>query len=64
MKTRIDYGYANFNFDWTWIKDKQMIVKGNHYFGQLIILDANGETVGWYGYELISDNYKDRNDLL
>jgi hypothetical protein len=64
MKTRIHYRYAQFNFDWSWIKDKQIIVKGNQYLGQLIILDEDGETVGWYGYELISDNYEDEEDLL
>jgi hypothetical protein len=55
MKSRIDYGYAHFNFDWTWIKDKEIILKGNQYFGQLIILDKNGNALKWYGYELISD---------
>jgi hypothetical protein len=54
MKSRIDYEYAHFNFDWTWIKDKEIIVKGNEYYGQLIILDERGKTVGWYGYELIT----------
>jgi len=64
MKSRIDYQYAHFNFNWTWIRDKQIIVKGNEYLGQMIILDVDGEAVGWYGYEMISDNYKDEEDLL
>jgi hypothetical protein len=55
MNTRIDYHYAHFNFDWQWIKDKEIVLKGNQYFGQLIILDMNGNAVGWYAYELISD---------
>jgi len=64
MKSRVDYGYAHFNFNWTWICDKQIVVKGNEYLGQMIILDVDGETVGWYGYEMISDNYEDEEDLL
>ena len=64
MKSRVDYGYAHFNFNWTWIRDKQIVVKGNEYLGQMIILDVDGETVGWYGYEMISDNYEDEEDLL
>jgi hypothetical protein len=64
MKSRVDYGYAHFNFNWTWIRDKQIVVKGNEYLGQMIILDIDGETVGWYGYEMISDNYEDEEDLL
>jgi len=47
----IDYEYVYFRFDWNWIKDKQIILRGN---GQLIILDDRGNTVGWYGYELIT----------
>jgi len=58
MKTRIHYGYANFNFDWNWIKDKRIILKGDQYLGMLIILDEEGVAVRMYGYELISDNYK------
>jgi hypothetical protein len=55
MKSRIDYGYAHFNFDWTWIKDKELVMKGDQYAGMLIILDDRGRTVGMYAYELISD---------
>lgn len=55
MKSRIDFGYAHFNFDWTWIKDKEIIVKGDQYAGMLIILDSKGRAVGMYGYELISE---------
>ena len=58
MKTRIDYGYAHFNFDWTWIKDKEIVLKGNEWGGMLIILDDRGRAVGMYAYELISDYEK------
>ena len=56
MNTRIDYGYAHFNFDWSWIKDKEIVMKGNQYAGMLIILDDRGRAVGMYAYELISKN--------
>ena len=55
MNTRIDYGYAHFNFDWTWIKDKELIMKGDQYAGMLIVLDEKGRAVGMYAYELISE---------
>jgi hypothetical protein len=55
MKNRIDYNYAHFNFDWTWIKDKELVMKGDQYAGMLIILDDRGRAVGMYAYELISD---------
>jgi hypothetical protein len=55
MKTRIDYNYAHFNFDWTWIKDKEIILKGNEYAGMVIILDQKGRAVGMYAYELITN---------
>jgi hypothetical protein len=55
MKSRIDYGYAHFNFDWSWIKDKELVMKGDQYAGMLIILDDRGRAVGMYAYELISD---------
>jgi hypothetical protein len=55
MNTRIDYNYAHFNFDWTWIKDKELVMKGDQYAGMLIILDDRGRAVGMYAYELISD---------
>jgi hypothetical protein len=58
MNTRIDYNYAHFNFDWTWIKDKELVMKGDQYAGMLIILDDRGRVVGMYAYELISDYEK------
>jgi hypothetical protein len=60
MKTRIDYNYAHFDFEWSWIKDKQIIHKGNQYAGMLIILDSKGRAVGMYAYELISDYDKEQ----
>jgi hypothetical protein len=59
MNTRIDYGYAHFNFDWTWIKDKELVMKGDQYAGMLIILDDIGRAVGMYAYEMISDYEKE-----
>ena len=56
MKTNyhsIDYQYVYFNFDWSWIKDKQLILRGNKRAGMLVIVDADGRTVGLYAYEEI-----------
>ena len=47
----IDYNYAYFRFDWSWIKDKQIILKGNEMGGMLIITDADGKTLKVFGYE-------------
>ena len=49
----IDYQYAYFNFDWTWIRDKQIILKGNKMGGVLIIADLEGNMVKMYGFERI-----------
>jgi len=54
MKSRIDYNYAHFNFDWTWIRDKEIILKGDEWAGMVIILDNKGRAVGMYAYELIN----------
>jgi hypothetical protein len=54
MKSRIDYNYAHFNFDWTWIRDKEIIHQGNEDIGMLMIATEDGQIVGMYGYELIS----------
>ena len=53
MNTRIDYGYAHFNFDWQWIKDKEIVVEGDEYEGVLMIINDKGQMVGFYGYQLI-----------
>jgi hypothetical protein len=55
MNTRIDYGYAHFNFDWSWIKDKQIIHKGDYKGGILFIIDVEGNAVGMYAYELLNN---------
>ena len=53
MNTRIDYRYVHLNFDWNWIKDKQIMIRGNKRVGMLVIVDVDGNTVGMYGYEEI-----------
>jgi hypothetical protein len=53
MNTNIDYQYVHLNFDWSWIKDKQIILRGNEYAGMLIILDSEGRQVRMYGYQAI-----------
>jgi hypothetical protein len=40
-------------FDWTYIKDKQIILKGNELAGMLIIADSEGRTLKVYGFERI-----------
>ena len=51
--TNIDYQHVHLNFDWNWIKDKQIFIRGNWKAGVLVIVDADGKTVGMYGYEQI-----------
>jgi hypothetical protein len=55
MKSRIDYNYAHFDFNYLWLRDKQIVLQGNEYMGMLIILDQKGNALKWYGYELIND---------
>ena len=49
----IDYQYVYFEFDWQWIKDKQIVHKGDETGGALFILDEEGNLVKGYGYERI-----------
>ena len=49
----IDYKYVYFTFDWNWIKDKQIILKGDETAGVLIITDEDGLAVKMFGYERI-----------
>ena len=50
----IDYQYVYFTFDWTWIKDKQIVHKEDSVGGgALFILDSEGNLVKGYGYERI-----------
>ena len=53
MNTNIDYKFVYFNFDWNWIKDKQIVHKGDWKGGALLILDSEGRLVKGYGYDLI-----------
>ena len=53
MNTNIDYRYVHLNFDYTWLRDKQIILRGNSRAGMLVIIDADGRTVGMYAYEEI-----------
>jgi hypothetical protein len=49
----IDYQYVYLNFNWTWIRDKQIVHKGDENGGALFILDEEGNLVKGYGYERI-----------
>jgi len=53
MNTNIDYQYVHLNFDYTWLRDKRIILKGDETMGMLIILDDRGRAVGMYAYEQI-----------
>ncbi len=56
MQTRIDYKYVQLNFEYTWLRDKEIVLKGNQWVGMLVIFDNRGRTVGMYGYEAINNN--------
>ena len=45
--------YIMFNFEWSWIRDKQILHKGNEWYGTLIILDSKGNVERMYGYEYV-----------
>jgi len=49
----IDFQYVHLNFNWTYIRDKQIILKGNSMGGMLIIADSEGNTIKIYGYDRI-----------
>jgi hypothetical protein len=49
----IDYQYVHLNFNWTWIRDKQIILRGDSDSGVLIITDEDGNTIKMYGFERI-----------
>ena len=51
--TNIDYQYVHLNFNWTYIRDKQIMIRGNEQAGMLIIADSEGKTLRIYGYERI-----------
>lgn len=52
-ETHIHFNMVHFRFDWTWIKDKQIIHQGNQISGMLLILDSDDNIVKMYGYELV-----------
>ena len=49
----IDYQYVHLNFNWTWIRDKQIILRGDENSGMLIIADEDGNMIKMYGFERI-----------
>ena len=51
--TNIDFQYVHLNFNWTYIRDKQIMIRGNEQAGMLIIADSEGKTLRMYGYERI-----------
>jgi hypothetical protein len=51
--SHIDFQYAYFTFSYTWLRDKQIIHRGNSDGGMLIIADSNGNALKMYGYERI-----------
>jgi hypothetical protein len=53
MEPTIQYNQICFNFNWTWIKDKQIHHRGNAKGGMLMIADIDGNVIKMYGYELI-----------
>ena len=53
--TNVHYGYVHFNFPWTWIRDKQMVLQGDNIRGMLLIFDKDDNLIKMYGYELVSE---------
>lgn len=49
----IDYQFVYFNFSYTWLRDKQIILNGDEMGGVLIIADEAGRALKMYGYERI-----------
>ena len=49
----IDYQYVHLNFNWTWIRDKQIILRGDENSGMLIIADEDGNMIKMFGFERI-----------
>lgn len=52
-RAKIQKDYVTFSFDWQWIRDKQIIHRGNDYAGMLLIFDQEDKLIKMYGYELI-----------
>jgi len=57
--SQISVKYVYFEFDWNWIKDKQIHHRGNEQGGMLIIYDEDGYPVKLFGYELIGHEKKE-----
>lgn len=53
MKTKLDFKYVHLNFQWSWVKDKEILWVGDDIMGMVYLLDSDGRVVGAYGYELI-----------
>jgi len=49
----IDYDYVYFTFSYMWLRDKQIVVRGDEYTGALFILDKDGNLIKGFGYERI-----------
>jgi len=43
------------NFDWNWIKDKQIDIDGNEWGGLIFITDEEDNIVAIYRYEKVVD---------
>lgn len=54
-ESKISYNIIHFDFAWEWIKDKQIIHRGNRDYGMLMIIDKDGIPVKMYGYECINE---------
>lgn len=48
-----------FTFLWSWIKDKQIVHRGDLDSGVIIVYDEEGRMVGMWGYESIESNEKE-----
>ncbi len=55
-ETHISKRYVYFTFPWRWIRNKQIIHRGNDEYGMLIITDDEGIPVKMFGYELMNNN--------
>jgi hypothetical protein len=51
----IDYHMVNFNLNWSEVKDKQIVWRGDEDSGVLIIAYPNGRVYKMFGYEKIDE---------
>lgn len=47
--------YVHFEFPWWWIRNKQIIHRGNSLGGILIIADGQDNVIKMYGYERLDN---------